>query len=80
MRSDELAPGASDDAAGGESIENEYFRLNPSPRGFEIDDLKNHKTVEVHFEDDCDRDDEHNFDPVAEVGAKSGRWCRSRLA
>jgi hypothetical protein len=49
VRSDELAPGASNDVGGGESIENEYFRLNPSPRGFEIDNLKNHKTVEVSF-------------------------------
>jgi alpha-mannosidase len=66
VRSDELAAGAPNNAAGGESIENEYFRLSPSPRGLEIEDLKAHKTLEVHFEDDGDRGDEYNFDPVAD--------------
>jgi mannosylglycerate hydrolase len=49
-----------------ESIENEYFRLSPTPRGLKIDDLKNGKPVEIYFEDDGDRGDEYNFDPVAD--------------
>ena len=49
-----------------ESIENEYFRLSPSPRGLKIDDLKNNQTLEIYFEDDGDRGDEYNFDPVAD--------------
>jgi alpha-mannosidase len=49
-----------------ESIENEFFRLSPSARGLKIDDLKNNQVLEVYFEDDGDRGDEYNFDPVAD--------------
>jgi mannosylglycerate hydrolase len=59
--------GATKNPAGhGESIENEFFRLSPTPRGLKIDDLKNDKPVEIYFEDDGDRGDEYNFDPVAD--------------
>ena len=57
---------AENPAGDGESIENEYFRLSPSPRGLKIDDLKNNQTLEIYFEDDGDRGDEYNFDPVAD--------------
>ncbi|MGA7870062.1 MAG: glycoside hydrolase family 38 C-terminal domain-containing protein, partial [Candidatus Binatus sp.] len=63
VRSDQLANSA---AGAGESIENEYFRLRPSPRGLKIEDLKNDKVLEIYFEDDGDRGDEYNFDPVAD--------------
>ena len=63
-RSDE--PAGSTNAAAIESIENEYFRLSPSPRGLKIDDLKNNQALEIYFEDDGDRGDEYNFDPVTD--------------
>ena len=66
VHSDELATNTPANAAGIESIENEYFRLSPSPRGLKIDDLKNKKALEIYFEDDGDRGDEYNFDPVAD--------------
>ncbi len=65
VRSDEPTASTPANAAAIESIENEYFRLSPSPRGLKIDDLKNHKALEIYFEDDGDRGDEYNFDPVA---------------
>ncbi len=66
VRSDKLAVDTPTNAAGPESIENEYFMLSPSPRGLKIDDLKNNKSLEIYFEDDGDRGDEYNFDPVAD--------------
>jgi len=66
VRSDEVVADARADAAGIESIENEYFRLSASPRGLKIDDLKNNKALEIYFEDDGDRGDEYNFDPVGD--------------
>ncbi len=53
-------------ASGSESIENEFFRLSPSARGLKIDDLKNDRAIEICFEDDGDRGDEYNFDPVTD--------------
>ncbi|MGC2443013.1 glycoside hydrolase family 38 C-terminal domain-containing protein, partial [Candidatus Binatus sp.] len=53
-------------AGDGESIENEYFRLSPSPHGLKIDDSKSNQTFEIYFEDEGDRGDEYNFDPVAD--------------
>ncbi|HVN63565.1 MAG TPA: hypothetical protein VMT58_02925, partial [Candidatus Binataceae bacterium] len=47
------------------SIENGFFRLTPSARGLEITDLRRDTTMEFYFEDDADRGDEYNFDPVA---------------
>jgi 2-O-(6-phospho-alpha-D-mannosyl)-D-glycerate hydrolase len=52
------------DAPAGESIENEYYRLVPSARGLSIQDLASGKSFELSFEDDGDRGDEYNFDPV----------------
>ena len=66
VRSDELTADTPKDVAGIESIENEYFRLSPSPRGLKIDDLKNNQALEIYFEDDGDRGDEYNFDPIAD--------------
>ncbi|HKN13846.1 MAG TPA: glycoside hydrolase family 38 C-terminal domain-containing protein [Candidatus Binatus sp.] len=71
VRSDEPAAGTPASAPGGESIENEYFRLSPSSRGLKIDDLKNNQALEIYFEDDGDRGDEYNFDPVADSAAIS---------
>ena len=49
-----------------ESIENEFFRLTPTPRGLEIRDLTRNAAMELYFEDDGDRGDEYNFDPVGD--------------
>src|SRR3984957_15917662 len=46
------------------SIENEFFRLTPPPRGLAIRDLARNTSMELYFEDDGDRGDEYNFDPV----------------
>jgi mannosylglycerate hydrolase len=46
------------------SIENEFFRLTPTARGLEIRDLTRDTAMELYFEDDGDRGDEYNFDPV----------------
>ena len=51
------------------SIENEFFRLTPRSRGLEIRDLRHDATMELYFEDDGDRGDEYNFDPVADSPA-----------
>ncbi len=51
------------------SIENEFFRLTPTSRGLEIRDLKHNSSMELYFEDDGDRGDEYNFDPVPETAA-----------
>ncbi|MGH7925556.1 MAG: glycoside hydrolase family 38 C-terminal domain-containing protein [Candidatus Binatus sp.] len=47
-------------------IENEFFRLTPTPRGLEIRDLARNTAMELYFEDDGDRGDEYNFDPVGD--------------
>src|ERR1700722_5608131 len=47
-------------------IENEFFRLTPTPRGLEIRDLTRNASMELYFEDDGDRGDEYNFDPVGD--------------
>ncbi len=62
------APVASQMTAG-DSIENEFYRLAPSGRGVTIEDLKNATSFELYFEDDGDRGDEYNFDPVADSPA-----------
>ena len=51
------------------SIENEFFRLSPTDRGLEIADLKHGTQMELYFEDDGDRGDEYNFDPVGDFPA-----------
>ena len=48
------------------SIENEFFHLTPTPRGLEIRDLKRNASMELYFEDDGDRGDEYNYDPVGD--------------
>jgi mannosylglycerate hydrolase len=48
------------------SIENEFFRLTPTPRGLEIRDLTRNAAMELYFEDDGDRGDEYNYDPVGD--------------
>jgi alpha-mannosidase len=50
--------------AGAEAIENEFYRLAPSARGISIDDLRSQSRLELYFEDEGDRGDEYNFDPV----------------
>ena len=47
-------------------IENEFFRLTPTPRGLEVRDLKRDSVMELYLEDDGDRGDEYNYDPVGE--------------
>ena len=60
-----------DDAAatkeipGSDSIENEFYRLRPTARGLKIEALRTGAEFELHFEDDGDRGDEYNFDPIA---------------
>jgi mannosylglycerate hydrolase len=51
------------------SIENEFFRLTPTPRGLEIRDLTRNAALELYFEDDGDRGDEYNYDPVGDSAA-----------
>jgi mannosylglycerate hydrolase len=51
------------------SIENEFFRLTPAPRGLEIRDLTRNEAMELYFEDDGDRGDEYNYDPVGDGAA-----------
>ncbi len=48
------------------SIENEFFRVTPTPRGLEIRDLARNAAMELYFEDDGDRGDEYNYDPVGD--------------
>jgi mannosylglycerate hydrolase len=48
------------------SIENEFVRLTPTARGLEIRDLTRNTAMEMYFEDDGDRGDEYNYDPVGD--------------
>jgi 2-O-(6-phospho-alpha-D-mannosyl)-D-glycerate hydrolase len=64
VRDDSAAAPASPDPVA--SIENEFFRLTPTPRGLTIRDLKRNASMELYFEDDGDRGDEYNFDPVGD--------------
>ncbi len=48
------------------SIENEFFRLTPTQLGLEIRDLSRDTAMELYFEDDGDRGDEYNYDPVGD--------------
>jgi alpha-mannosidase len=52
-----------------DSIENEFLRVRSSARGFKIEDRRSDTEFELYFEDDCDRGDEYNFDPVAGAAA-----------
>ncbi|HUO05570.1 MAG TPA: glycoside hydrolase family 38 C-terminal domain-containing protein [Candidatus Binataceae bacterium] len=52
-----------------DSVENEFFRVSAAPHGLIIDDLRRGKQTELYFEDDGDRGDEYNFDPVPGASA-----------
>lgn len=52
-----------------DSIDNEFYRIRFNGRGVAIEDLRTKDGFELYFEDDGDRGDEYNFDPVA--GAQS---------
>jgi len=51
------------------AIENEFYRLSPASNGIEIEDLRAGRRLALHFEDDGDRGDEYNFDPVPGAAA-----------
>ena len=51
--------------AAADSIQNEFYRVGPAPRGLKIEDPRNRTEFELHFEDDGDRGDEYNYDPVS---------------
>ncbi|HUO03675.1 MAG TPA: glycoside hydrolase family 38 C-terminal domain-containing protein [Candidatus Binataceae bacterium] len=61
-RDDSAAPKNAQPAAN--SIENAFYRLTQTSRGLEILDLKRNASMELYFEDDGDRGDEYNYDPV----------------
>jgi alpha-mannosidase len=69
VRDDSRAIDSSAPQTSSASIENEFFRLTPTSRGLEIRDLKHNSAMELYFEDDGDRGDEYNFDPVGEGAA-----------
>ena len=56
---------ASADPPSNDSIENEFYRISATGRGLAISDIETGETLELHFEDDGDRGDEYNHDPVA---------------
>ncbi len=64
IRDDSRAVPANSEPAA--SIENEFFRLTPTARGLEIRDLTRSTAMEMYFEDDGDRGDEYNYDPVGD--------------
>ncbi len=45
-------------------IENEFYRVQAGARGLLVLDKESNQTLELHFEDEGDRGDEYNFDPV----------------
>ncbi len=47
------------------SIESEFYRVSPSPTGLTIEDKASSQQLELSLEDEGDRGDEYNFDPVA---------------
>jgi alpha-mannosidase len=53
------------------SLENEFYRVKPGSRGLLIIEKESGQTLELHFEDDGDRGDEYNFDPVGDGTAIS---------
>lgn len=46
------------------AVENEFYRVAPGPRGLTIEDKRSAERLELYFEDEGDRGDEYNFDPV----------------
>src|SRR5262249_39650365 len=47
-----------------DSIENDYYRIAAGSRGLEVTELASGQRFGLHFEDEGDRGDEYNFDPV----------------
>ncbi len=64
VRNDSAAAPASPEPV--TSIENEFFQLTPTPCGLEIRDLTRDAAMKLYFEDDGDRGDEYNYDPVGD--------------
>src|SRR5262249_55773002 len=58
-------------AAEPDSIDNEFFRVRSGARGLKIEDRRTDTEFELYFEDDGDRGDEYNFDPVPGTAAIS---------
>jgi mannosylglycerate hydrolase len=56
-------------AAEPDSIENEFFRVRSGARGLKIEDRHTDTECELYFEDEGDRGDEYNFDPVPGTAA-----------
>jgi mannosylglycerate hydrolase len=56
-------------AAERDSIENEFLRVRSGARGFKIEDRRTGSEFELYFEDDGDRGDEYNFDPIPGAAA-----------
>src|SRR5262249_40063647 len=47
-----------------EAIANEFYRIRSASDGLDIVDLRHNVTLRLGFEDEGDRGDEYNFDPV----------------
>ncbi len=58
-------------AAQENAIRNDFYEVRAGARGFEIRDLVRAAEMELYFEDDGDRGDEYNFDPVPGAAAIS---------
>jgi 2-O-(6-phospho-alpha-D-mannosyl)-D-glycerate hydrolase len=52
----------------GNLIRNEFYEVRAGARGLQICDLRRGAEMEIYFEDDGDRGDEYNFDPVSGAG------------
>lgn len=52
-----------------DSIQNEFLRVRGGERGFKFEDRRTDSEFELYFEDEGDRGDEYNFDPVAGAAA-----------
>jgi mannosylglycerate hydrolase len=52
-----------------DSIENEFLRVRSGDRGFKIEDRRTETEFELYFEDEGDRGDEYNFDPIPDAAA-----------
>jgi mannosylglycerate hydrolase len=61
VRDDSPEPAASASAA---AIDNEFYRVEAAAAGLHIRDIASGETLEIYFEDDGDRGDEYNYDPV----------------
>lgn len=69
MVNEEESPAKSTSSA--DEIENEFYRIEAGPRGLRIFDKESGQPLELYFEDDGDRGDEYNFDPVGDGAAIS---------